>query len=168
MSEYETPIDIMPSVRPSSGNLDKSHYMRRLILDNPNITAEEASAAFAFYDETVSRCTYNLVRAQIYGPKFTKRKSRKKRAAKVAAAPVELKPAPAKSNLEQSKPAAVQLIGIDAAPVLLGSARVIIAWLMQLLAAKDTASLSGISPELDALVNKLANQLTPQQKPGPG
>jgi hypothetical protein len=158
MSEYETPIDIMPSVRPSSGNLDKSHYMRRLILDNPNITAEEASAAFAFYDETVSRCTYNLVRAQIYGPKFTKRKSRKKRAAKVAAAPVELKPAPAKSNLEQSKPAAVQLIGIDAAPVLLGSARVIIARLIQLVQSRDMASLSDISSELHVLATKLAYQ----------
>ncbi len=158
MSGYETPIDIMPSVRPSSGNLDKSHYMRRLILDNPNITAEEASAAFAFYDETVSRCTYNLVRAQIYGPKFTKRKSRKRKAAKIVIASVEPKPAPVELS-----PAS-----LVASPVLLGSARVVIAWLMQLLAAKDTASLSSISPELDALVNKLANQMTSQRKPSPG
>jgi hypothetical protein len=158
MPEYKTPIDIAPSVRSSSGNLDKSHYLRRLILDNPSITAEEAFAAFAFYDETVSRCSYNLVRAQIHGPVFTKRKTRKKRAAKVAAAPIELKPTPA--ELSPS--------GLVASAVLLGSARVVIAWLMQLLAAKDTASLSGISPELDALVNKLANQLTPQRKPGPG
>lgn len=157
MPEYKIPIDIVPSIRRSSGNLNKSHYLRRLILDNPSITAEEATAAFEFYDETVSRCSYNLVRAQIHGPVFTKRKTRKKRAAKVAAAPVKL------SSVAELSPS-----NLIASAVLLGSARVVIAWLMQLLAAKDTASLSGISPELDALVNKLANQLTPQQKPGPG
>ena len=157
MPEYKTPIDIVPSIRPSTGNLDKSHYLRRLILDNSSITAEEATAAFAFYDETVSRGSYNLVRAQIHGPRFTRRRTRKKRAAKVAAALVKLSPV---AELSPSD--------LVASTVLLGSARVVIAWLMQLLAAKDTASLSGISPELDALVNKLANQLTPQRKPGPG
>ena len=158
MSEYKVPIDIMPSVRPSSGNVDKSHYLRRLILDNPTITAEEAIAAFSFYDETVSRCLYNVVRAQVYGPKFTKRKTRKKKVAKVAATPVEFKPASVELNPS----------GLVTSPVLLGSARVVIAWLMQLLAAKDTASLSSISPELDALVHKLANHMTLQGKPGPG
>jgi hypothetical protein len=158
MSEYKIPIDIMPSVRPSSGNLDKSHYLRRLILDNPNITAEEASAAFAFYDETVSRCLYNVVRAQVYGPKFTKRKTRKKKVAKVAAKPAAIKPTPVELNPS----------GPVVSPVLLGSARVVIGWLMQLVAAEDTTRLSGISSELNALVSCLVDQQPIWQKPSPG
>ena len=187
MPEYKTPIDIAPSVRPSSGNLDKSHYLRRLILDNPSITAEEAFAAFAFYDETVSRCSYNLVRAQIHGPIFTKRKTRKKRAAKVAAevaaaapgclpphtahiylatmAPTELKRAPIKlSPMEE--------LSLVAGPLPRTLVRLAIGWLTQLYTTGDKASLSSISPELNALVDKLANQmnlrLSLQQKPGPG
>lgn len=165
MPEYKTPIDIVPSIRPSSGNLDKSHYLRRLILDNPSITAEEATAAFAFYDETVSRCSYNLVRAQIHGPKFTKRKTRKKRAAKVAAAPAELERAPV-----ELKPASVLMsqLEIIAYPVLRTSARVVVAWLMQILTTGDTANLSRISPELNALVDKLADQMRLQRKPSSG
>lgn len=165
MPEYKTPIDIVPSIRPSSGNLDKSHYLRRLILDNPSITAEEATAAFAFYDETVSRCSYNLVRAQIHGPVFTKRKTRKKRAAKVAAAPVELERAPVKlSPMDE--------LSLVAGPLPQTVIRLVIGWLTQLYTTGDRASLSSISPELNALAYKLmdnlANQTRLQQKPGPG
>ena len=165
MPEYKIPIDIAPSVRPSSGNLDKSHYLRRLILDNPSITAEEAFAAFAFYDETVSRCSYNLVRAQIHGPVFTKRKTRKKRAAKVAAAPIELERAPVKlSPMDE--------LSLVAGPLPQTVIRLVIGWLTHLYTTGDRASLSSISPELNALAYKLmdnlANQTRLQQKPGPG
>ena len=165
MPEYKTPIDIVPSIRPSSGNLDKSHYLRRLILDNPSITAEEATAAFAFYDETVSRCSYNIVRAQIHGPVFTKRKTRKKRAAKVAAAPVELERAPVKLSPTDE-------LSLVAGPLPQTVVRLVIGWLTQLYTTGDTASLSRISPELNALayrlMDNLANQTRLQQKPGPG
>jgi|APGre2960657404_1045060.scaffolds.fasta_scaffold15532_3 hypothetical protein len=157
--ECNIPIDITPSIRKSSGNLDKAHFMRRLFLHNPDITPEEAMFAFDYYDETISICTYNSVRRHIHGPRFTKKKTRKKRNTKIAAA--KSIPTQFAKAAETPPTATLKMRGLDQALTLALAeihrlqAKAVVDTLSQLVEHDKTELLSTVSTEMATIVQRL-------------
>ena len=157
--ECHIPIDITPSIRKSSGNLDKADFVRRLFLHNPDISFNEVMSAFDYYDETVSLCTYNSVRRHIHGPRFTKKKTRKKRNTKIAAAKAI---PPQSAEVVETQPTATlkmreldQALTSALAKIHRLQAKAVIDTLSQLVEHDKTELLSAVSTEMARIVWRL-------------
>jgi hypothetical protein len=157
--ECHIPIDITPSIRKSSGKLDKADFVRRLFLHNPDISFNEIMSAFDYYDETVSICTYNSVRRHIHGPRFTKKKTRKKRNTKTAAAKAI---PPQSAKVVETQPTATlkmreldQALTSALAEIHRLQAKAVIDTLSQLVDHDKTELLSAVSTEMARIVWRL-------------